>query len=82
MCIDYRAGNGQMVKDRHLLQRIDTLLDRLGQAKIFAKLDLALGYHQRTMDEKLIYWMAFTTSMGQWEFLVLPFGLCNAPSSF
>ena len=44
MCIDYKARNKQIIKDSYLLLQIDLLLDRLGQARIFGKLDLAQGY--------------------------------------
>ena len=73
MCIDYWALNKQTIKDRYLLPQIDLLLDRLGQARIFSKLDLAQGYHQIAMAEDSISKTAVCTHLGQREYVVMPF---------
>lgn len=64
------------------MPRIDTLVDRLGQVKVFTELDPASGYIQIVMEGGSIYRTAFTTSVGQWNFLVMPFGLRNSPATF
>ena len=60
--MDYRALNKQTVRDNYPLPRIDELLERLGKAKFFTKLDLASGYHQIAMKSDDIQKMAFWTN--------------------
>lgn len=81
-CVDYRKLNEVTRKDAYPLPRIDDALDSLSNACWFSTLDLTSGYWQVEVDPKDRHKTAFTTRQGLFEFNVLSFGLCNAPSTF
>src|SRR5947207_2309311 len=79
---DYRPLNEVTVKNKYLLPDINILFDQLAGARVFSKIDLRAGYHQIIVREKDIPNTAFSTRYGLYEYLVMSFGLTNAPTFF
>jgi hypothetical protein len=82
MCVDYRPLNEVIIKNNYPLPRIDILFDQLTRARVFSKIDLRSGYHQICIRPTDIPKTAFTTRYGLFEYLVMSFGLTNAPAHF
>lgn len=82
MCVDYRWINKVTVKNRYPLPLPEELMDRVGKAKFFTKIDLRSGYWQFPVRPRDTAKTAFRTRYGHFEFLVAPFGLTNCPAQF
>jgi hypothetical protein len=82
VCIDYRALNEITIKNRYPIPLVTDTLSRLSRAKVFTKLDVVAAFNRIRIKEGKEYLTAFNTRYGQFEYLVMPFGLCNAPGTF
>jgi hypothetical protein len=82
LCVDYRPLNAVTTKNKYLLPRIDVLFDQLVGTKVFSKIDLRSGYHQIKIRASDIPKTAFSTRYKLYEYLVMSFGLTNAPVYF
>jgi hypothetical protein len=82
MCMDYRPLNAVIIKNKYPLPRIDILFDQLSKAKVFSNIDLRSGYHQIKIRPQDIPKTVFSTRYGLYEYLVMSFGLTNAPTYF
>jgi hypothetical protein len=82
LCIDYKKMNKMTIKKNYHLPRIDDLFDQLRGVAVSSNIDLRSGYHQVRIEDKEIHKTTFRIRYGQYEFLVVPFGLTNSPTTF
>ena len=81
-CVDYRQLNAMTIKNRYPLPLIKETLERICKAKIYSKIDIIAAFNRLRMQQGEEWKTAFRTRYGLYEYLVMPFGLANAPSSF
>lgn len=82
LCIDYRKLNELTIKNKYPIPRIDDMFNQMSGAKVLSQLDLATSFHQLRIAEDSIPLTAFRVRYGSYEWLVMSFGLMDAPTYF
>jgi len=82
LCVDYRQLNKMTIKNMYALPRIDDLMDQLHGSSVFSKIDLRSGYHQILVKVDDVQKTTFRSRYGHYEYVVMPFGVTNAPAMF
>jgi len=82
VCVDYRALNRIVSKDRYPLPLIEDILDRLQDARVFSSIDLKNGFFHVSVSKEVRKYTSFVTHNEQYQFLKVPFGFCNLPAIF
>lgn len=82
VCVDYRALNAITIKNRYPIPMVQETINQLSKAKVYSKFDVVAAFNRLRIKEGQEWLTAFNTRYGQYEYLVMPFGLCNAPGTF
>jgi len=82
LCVDYRQLNKMTMKNKNPLSRIVDLMDQLHGSSVFSKIDFRSGYHQILVKADDVQKTTFRSRYGHYEYVVMPFGMTNAPTVF
>jgi len=82
LCVDYRQLNKLTIMNKYPLPRIDDLMDQLSGPTVFSKINLRSGYYKILVKAEDVQKTTFISRYGHYEYVVMPFGVTNAPTPF